>query len=149
MRLVRAASLVSLGYEGRSVEELITVLKQESVKVLVDVRLTPLSRKPGMSKRRLEAALVDAGIGYLHLPALGNPRDNRDLFRSGDPVGHDRFRAVLDDESASRAVDHIAELLDGQVVAVLCFERTHEQCHRHLVAEAVRAAMPSLEVVKV
>lgn len=66
--------------------------------------------------------------------------------RSGDPAGRDRFCAVLADESASRDVDHIAELLDGRVVALLCFERTHEQCHRHLVAEAVREVVPLVVV---
>jgi hypothetical protein len=34
-----------------------------------------------MSKRKLAAALGEAGIGYVHLPALGNPKDNREPFR--------------------------------------------------------------------
>jgi hypothetical protein len=35
-----------------------------------------------MSKRKLAAALADAGIDYMHLPALGNPKDNRQPFRT-------------------------------------------------------------------
>src|SRR5437762_2686204 len=85
-------------------------------------------------------ALAEAGIGYVHLPALGNPKDNRKPFRLGDPASRQRFRARLRDESASRALDHIAGLLDRGAVAVLCFERGHEHCHRHLVAEAVLQA---------
>ncbi len=71
------------------------VLTDADVNVLVDVRLTPLSRKPGMSKRQLADALTAVGVEYLHLPALGNPRDNRDAFRQGDPRGRARFRALL------------------------------------------------------
>lgn len=142
-------SLVSLGYEGRSVGELIHDLRRESVRILVDVRLTPLSRKPGMSKRRLAAALDEAGIAYVHLPALGNPKDNRDPFRAGDPDSRERFRELLSGDVAAQAVDHIAELLDGGAVAVLCFERTHEQCHRHLIVQAVMEAKPTTQLVAI
>ncbi|HEX3811727.1 MAG TPA: DUF488 domain-containing protein [Mycobacteriales bacterium] len=54
--------LVSLGYEGRGIDVLVSQLVEESVTVLVDVRLTPLSRKPGFSKRRLAEALSATGI---------------------------------------------------------------------------------------
>ena len=142
-------TLISLGYEGRSVGDLVDDLLRQSVAILVDVRLTPLSRKPGMSKRKLAAALAEAGIDYVHLPALGNPKDNREPFRAGDPASRRRFRARLRDETASQALEHIAELLEGGAVAVLCFERSHDHCHRHLVAEAVLQARPSVEVVAI
>ena len=141
--------LISLGYEGRSVDELVGDLRRQSVAILVDVRLTPLSCKPGMSKRKLAAALAEAGIDYVHLPALGNPRNNRGPFRTDDPASRQRFRALLHDEIALRALDHIAELLEDGAVAVLCFERSHEHCHRHLVAEAVLEVRPSVELVAI
>jgi uncharacterized protein (DUF488 family) len=142
-------TLISLGYEGRSVAEVLELLSKQSVSVLVDVRLTPLSRKPGMSKRKLAAALHAAGIDYVHLPQLGNPKDNRDPFRMGDPRSRTRFRAQLDHDGPSEALHQIAELLDSGTVAVLCFERDHASCHRHIVAEAVREANPSVELVAV
>jgi uncharacterized protein (DUF488 family) len=141
--------LVSLGYEGRSVSELVDELLLQSVSILVDVRLTPLSRKVGMSKNRLAAALNEAGIGYVHLRALGNPKDNRESFRSGDPASRERFRQLLTDQNALDAIEHIAELLDGGAVAVLCFERSHEHCHRHLVTNAVLETKPSAELVEI
>jgi uncharacterized protein (DUF488 family) len=124
-------------------------LINQSVSVLVDVRLTPVSRKPGMSKRKLSAALSEAGIDYVHLPALGNPKDNRELFRTGDPRSRGRFRALLDKRVAAQARRHNVELLDGGTVAVLCFERDHDCCHRQLVAEAVREVKPSVELVAI
>jgi uncharacterized protein (DUF488 family) len=144
-----AAALVSLGYEGRTADQLIEQLKHEGVDVLVDVRLTPLSRKPGLSKRRLSQALAAVGIRYLHLPALGNPPENRSAFRAGDPMSRRHYRELLELDHATEALKHVAELLDGGTVALLCFERAHESCHRHLVAEALRKSKPSVAVVQV
>jgi uncharacterized protein (DUF488 family) len=143
-----APALVSLGYEGRSAEELIASLQRESVTVLVDVRLTPLSRKPGLSKQRLAQALEVAGIRYVHLRALGNPPDNRSGFRAGDPRSVEHFRDLLRERSAVEALDHVVELLDGETVALLCFERRHEACHRHVVAEELRRANPAVAIVE-
>jgi uncharacterized protein (DUF488 family) len=140
--------LVSLGYEGRTVEELIANLQRESVTVLVDVRLTPLSRKPGMSKRRLTSALDAVGIRYVHMRALGNPKENRAAFRAGDPRSRDDFREVLKDARGAEALRHVAELLDGETVALLCFERDHQTCHRLLVAEELLRTNPAVALVE-
>ena len=45
-------TIVSIGYEQRDVSELIGLLKANGVVTLVDVRLNPISRKKGFSKRR-------------------------------------------------------------------------------------------------
>jgi len=79
----RRGGLVSVGYEGRTSEELLNTLVELGVTTLVDVRLTPLSRKPGLSKTRLSASSDAAGVRYIHLSALGNPKNNRDPFREG------------------------------------------------------------------
>lgn len=139
--------LVSLGYEGRNVDEMIHQLVGAGVSVLVDVRLTPLSRKPGLSKRRLASALADSGIDYVHLRELGNPKDNRDLYRAGDPASRNRFLQLLDTTEAAVALRHIAELMEGGVVALLCFENDHRTCHRQLVGDALVRNIPDLEFV--
>src|SRR4051812_6138525 len=141
--------LVSVGYEGRSVDELVSELVASHVDVLVDVRLTPLSRKRGLSKRLLAAALAEVGIDYVHHRALGNPRDNRTGFRAGDTASVARFRDdVLATADAERAISHVLELLGGAVVALLCFEREHASCHRHLVVEQLGARLPAVSVIE-
>ena len=130
----REPALFSVGYEGRDLEELVALLRHHGVSVLVDVRLNAISRKPGFSKRRLEAALAEAGIGYRHARALGNPKDNREPFHSGDLTsGLRRFRAVLASDDAGLELGHLAELLGTERVAVLCFERDHDRCHRQVI----------------
>ena len=69
MGISRSPQLVSVGYEGREVDDLVSHLLRESVDVLVDVRLTPISRKPGLSKRRLTEALASVGVSYVHFRA--------------------------------------------------------------------------------
>ncbi len=143
----QCASLVSLGYEGRTADELINQMVDAGVSVLVDVRLTPLSRKPGLSKNRLRDALADHGIQYVHLPQLGNPKDNRESFRAGRQSSRDRFRRILHTNDGREALAHVVELLDGEVVALLCFERDHTICHRDIVTEELVKDRPGLSLV--
>jgi uncharacterized protein (DUF488 family) len=143
IRGIAQPGLVSVGYEGRTLDELLDALVAAGVDLLVDVRLTPLSRKPGLSRRRLEAALAERGIGYRHARALGNPKENREPFRRGDVArGRAVFQKLLAQDIATRAVAEIAEAGRRGRVAVLCFERDHESCHRQVVVEQALTQMP-------
>ncbi len=141
--LDRGPALFSVGYEGRDLEGLVGMLSANGVSVLVDVRLNAISRKPGFSKRRLQAALADAGIGYVHSRALGNPRDNRQPFHSGDmKQGLRVFRQVLGSDDAGAELGRLAGLLGQERVAVLCFERDHDRCHRQAIVDTAPAGVP-------
>ncbi|MDT7758984.1 MAG: hypothetical protein QOH27_4882 [Mycobacterium sp.] len=135
-------TLLSIGYEGRTVGDLVAKLVEQHVRVLVDVRLSPLSRKPGLSKNKLSEALTTVGIRYVHYRALGNPKGNRAGFRAGEPESHARYREVLESADATDALAHVCELLDGGVVALLCFEQDHAECHRDIVVRRLLKARP-------
>ena len=141
------ARLLTVGYEGRTPDVLIRELKAHHVTVLVDVRLTPLSRKPGLSKTRLSEALRRHGIRYVHLRALGNPPENRVGLRAGTTSSKVRFRQLLKTKLGAEALQRVADLMDDETVALLCFEREHATCHRRLVAEEIQRDRPALEVV--
>ncbi|MCS5495278.1 DUF488 family protein [Curtobacterium flaccumfaciens] len=139
------SGIIGVGYEGRTIEEFVRGLQSWGVSTLVDVRLTPLSRKPGFSKKRLDAALGQVGIEYLHRPSLGNPKDNRAGFGEYDsPSGREartKYAEVLDSDEAKATVAELAGLAEVTHVAVLCFEASELHCHRKLVLDAVRAAL--------
>lgn len=141
-----ANRLVSVGYEGRRADELIAMLLHERVRTVVDVRLTPISRKPGLSKSKLAAALADAGIDYVHLKELGNPQDNRALFRAGAAAGRDRFAQILGGGDAGRALDTVRRLINDGPVALLCFERDHTTCHREMIVDALCTSRDRISV---
>lgn len=129
-----ARPIFTVGYERRSIDDLISLLLARGVAHVVDVRLTPASRRPDFSKKRLRSALEAAGIAYEHRGALGNPPAIRELYLAGDvELGHKRFREHLEN-GASVALDEFAELLGEETVALLCLERDPQRCHRSVVA---------------
>jgi hypothetical protein len=73
------------------------------------------------------------------LRALGNPRDDREPARSGRrAAGGGHFRELmLQDPDAVRSLDELAEMAHHHEVAVLCFERDHDRCHREVVPEEI------------
>ncbi len=137
--------VIGIGYEGENVDSLVAKLLAWKIAVLVDVRLNAISRKRGFSKRSLSEALDAVGITYVHLPNLGNPKDNREGYgeRHTDVgnVARATFREILTKDSAVSALDEIVRLARVQRVAVFCFEASEHHCHREQVLEAARARL--------
>jgi uncharacterized protein (DUF488 family) len=132
--------LLTIGYEGSTIDDVLTTLKQAHVGLLLDVRALPQSRKPGFSKRQLAAGLDEQGIRYVHLQALGTPKPGRDAARSGHP---ERMEVIFRDHmSGDRPQSELAQaiaLARTERVCLLCFEREPEQCHRRIVANMIAA----------
>jgi uncharacterized protein (DUF488 family) len=53
---------------------------------------------------------------------------------------------VLGGSAAAAALDELAGLLDGRVVALLCYERDPAVCHRSLVTDALADRLPGLPI---
>lgn len=141
------ATIVSIGYEQRSIEQVVDLLKQNRVEVVVDVRLNPISRKRGFSKSSLQLALDAADIKYRHERHLGNPKSNRDPFRRGLETARTRYALHLNNGAYSSYRDVMA-LAQSARIALLCFEREHDNCHRSSILDAARADVPALQVLK-
>jgi len=110
------------------------LLTRNRVEVVVDVRKTPLSRKKGFSKNQLQGALSENGIRYVHVAALGAPKEIRDRLHS-DGTWWEYVKAyekVL--ESRRAELLDLVELASSQRACLLCFERDPSACHRSLVA---------------
>ena len=145
--ICRRPAVVTIGYQSRTVDDVVDALRAADVKVLVDVRLTPLSRKSGLSKNGLAARLRNTGIDYVHLPELGNPRENRDAFRRGDAGAVARYRAVLRMPEGQAALEQLLRLATHQRVALMCFEHDAGECHRSIVADALVEAGTVMQIV--
>ncbi len=138
--------IYSVGYEGMEARTLVDHLTWAGVTLLIDVRLNPVSRKPGWSKRSLQATLEAAGIEYRHERALGNPPDNRDSFRRGDgDEGRRRMREILSNGSGP-ALQRLVDDAAVRRVAVLCVERGARRCHRQVITDMAQELDPSIEV---
>jgi uncharacterized protein (DUF488 family) len=145
-RQLQRIVVYTVGYEGRTVAELLDLLRAAEVTRLVDVRELPLSRRPGLSKTALGGLVAEVGIEYVHVRALGNPKENRDRYRSGDVVGGaEVYRRHLGSNSYEALVD-LAESLDDGVTCLLCVERDHAVCHREVIADGLRGLRVALNV---
>lgn len=129
--------LCTVGYEGRVAAELLALLIDNNIELVVDVRELPLSRKKGFSKSTLSASLDEAGVGYRHMRALGNPKHLRHALKEGlsfDDFADD-FRDIL--AAHMDVIEELGVVATEHRVCLLCFEADAERCHRSIVAECV------------
>jgi uncharacterized protein (DUF488 family) len=136
--------IFTIGYEATTVPDLLATLSRAGVRRVIDVRALPLSRRPGFSKSALRAALIEAGIDYVHLRALGTPAAGRAAARKGDTAGLRRiYAAQLDLPEAIVEGAKMLGLAQEMPSALLCYEREPSICHRSMLLERVA---PTAEV---
>jgi len=130
----RVSGLVTIGYQGVSLEGFLETLKKAGVTLLLDVRELPMSRRTGFSRTPLSQALGAAGIAYRHVRALGTPKRIRHRLRRDRDMK--RFFAEYQQHLATQEalLEDLAQTLSG-CVALMCFERDPAVCHRSVVAE--------------
>ncbi|MBS0315666.1 MAG: DUF488 domain-containing protein [Proteobacteria bacterium] len=126
--------MLTIGYEGASLEDFIATLKAASVTMLLDVRELPISRRKGFSKRALSDALEAEGISYRHERDLGSPKAIRHQLH--EDHDYDQFFGAFTTylKSQRPLLKKLAAELDGRV-ALMCFERDPATCHRSIVAK--------------
>ena len=135
-----ADDLLTIGYEGCTIDQVLSALHDAGVELLIDVRAVPQSRKPGFSKRQLAAGLDERGIRYVHLQGLGTPKPGRDAARAGHPERMDTiFRAHMEGDRAQAELAQATALARTGRLCLLCFEHDPRFCHRRLVAEMITA----------
>lgn len=131
-------TIFTIGYEGSKPSGLFTTLQKNRVTLLIDVRDVPISRKPGFSKTSLAQGLEQAGIGYLHLKGLGDPKAGRVAAREGRFSDFRRiFTAHMLTTAAQQALTEAMLAASKSIACLLCFEQDHTNCHRCIVGESM------------
>jgi uncharacterized protein (DUF488 family) len=130
--------LFTIGYEGTNPCELFSDLRRSGVRLLIDIRDVPISRKRGFSKSALARGLTSVGIEYLHLKGLGDPKPGRIAAREGR---YSDFRAIfgahLLTSTAQEALKEAILAASQTTTCLLCFEHDHTYCHRTIVAHSM------------
>ncbi|QPF85503.1 DUF488 domain-containing protein [Bradyrhizobium genosp. L] len=128
-------TVYTIGYEGTDIDRFVATLKAVGVTLLADVRALPLSRKKGFSKSRLRERIEAEGMQYIHLGALGDPKDGRDAARAGRYADFRRiYRKRLAQAEPQQALEELAALVREKSTCLMCFEREPSECHRLIVA---------------
>ena len=121
-------TIYTLGYSGWTVDDVAALLERLDA-VAVDVRMSPRSRNPAYSGKRLSERLGDR---YRHVRGFGNTN-----YRGGEIVLHDW---------AGGLQETLAILSAGRSVVLMCACADVEVCHRKVVAKRL-AGLEGADVI--
>lgn len=134
------SSIWTIGHSTRPIGEFTDLLRAHAVNLLVDVRTVPQSRhNPQFNAEALAESLREAGLTYLHMPALGGLRKARkDSINDG--WRNTSFRGYADYMQTDEFSSALEELMADsrlQPTAIMCAEAVPWRCHRSLIADAL------------
>ena len=133
----------TIGHSTRTIDEFISLLKENEIKLLVDVRAWPGSKRyPQFNKDALAESLNAHGIGYEHFPELGGKRKSKADSRN-TAWRNASFRGYADYMETEQFQKGIERLLDfaakASPAAIMCAEAVWWRCHRSLISDYLKA----------
>ena len=132
--------IFSIGHSTYTKEEFLKLLVDAGIKVLIDVRAFPGSRKfPHFHKVQMSIWLPEANIDYLHMIELGGRRNKSKTV--GDEVNnawnnrsfHNYADYTLQDDFQI-GLKKLTQQATDKTVAYCCSERHPSRCHRMLIS---------------
>lgn len=156
MRRFLNTTLYTVGYEGKSLDQFLTILKTNGIETLIDVRFSVESQyKPEFSGNLLARELQRNGIKYAHRKEFGVPYEWQNPYKEGAIPFEclDKFYRwnVKKNTDFKAFLDGVKE--NGKT-ALMCYERyataKREQtisCHRSILAAIMQETGEFKEVV--
>ncbi|MCM8799919.1 MAG: DUF488 domain-containing protein [Candidatus Omnitrophica bacterium] len=115
--------IYTLGTSNRSLEEFLEILKNYSIKLIVDVRRFPTSRFEHFKREKLKDYLSEENIKYFYLgDKLGGYRQE----------GYEKYTKTSD---FKRAIEILKELSKKENICIICAEKFPFRCHRRFISE--------------
>jgi len=120
------ARLYTVGHSNHPIATFVGLLTGAGVDLVVDVRTVPHSRRfPRFSKKALDRALADAGVGYRWMgDTLGGLK-----HRSESAT----FEQVANTRAFADALATLQDLAQTATPAIMCAEREPMDCHRTIL----------------
>jgi uncharacterized protein (DUF488 family) len=142
MEELKAEKIIyTIGHSTRKFEEVVEMLRSFQIRMLVDVRSFPGSRKfPEFNKEALEKALPENDISYFHLVNLGGRRKT-DADSQNTAWRNDSFRAYADymETNAFKEAAKRLQLIAEEVkTAYMCSEAVWWRCHRSMISDYLK-----------
>ncbi len=132
----------TIGHSNRSLQGLINLLRGLGVTALVDVRAIPRSgRHPQFNMAALREACQQASVAYhwagrqlggMRPPVAGSPNNMLDGGLRG-------YADYMNTQGFRRGIDQLINLAKHAQVAIMCAERSFQNCHRALIADCLTA----------
>jgi uncharacterized protein (DUF488 family) len=135
--------LWTIGHSTRKIDQFTSLLEENGIKLVVDVRSLPGSKRyPQFNKKALAESLREHGIRYEHLPELGGRRKSRPDSRN-TAWRNASFRGYADymeTEEFHKGVRRLLDLAnDIGPTAIMCAEAVWWRCHRGLISDYMKA----------
>jgi uncharacterized protein (DUF488 family) len=135
--------IFTIGHSTRSIETFISLLEQNGIKLLGDVRSLPGSKLyPQFNKEALAESLSARAIRYEHFPELGGRRkpkpDSRNTaWRNASFRGYADY---METEEFRKGIERLVDLANevGET-AIMCAEAVWWRCHRSLISDYLKA----------
>jgi uncharacterized protein (DUF488 family) len=133
----------SIGHSTRTIDEFISLLSENGIKLLADVRMWPASRRyPQFNKEALVESLSAHEVRYEHFPELGGKRKSKpDSLNTA--WRNASFRGYADYMETKQFQKGIERLLNASAqtgtTAIMCAEAVWWRCHRSLIADYLKA----------
>src|SRR6266550_622743 len=132
----------TIGHSTRAIDEFISLLEENEIKLLVDVRTWPGSKRyPQFNKEALEESLNTHGIHYEHFPELGGKRktkpDSRNTaWRNASFRGYADYMETEQFHKGVERLIHVAAAAGP--IAIMCAEAVWWRCHRSLISDYLK-----------
>lgn len=132
----------TIGHSTHSFDEFVAMLKYYEIKMLVDIRRFPGSRRyPHFNSAVLEASLAEQNLEYLHLENLGGRR-KANLDSKNTAWRHPSFRGYADfmeTETFKEEINKLETIASEHHTSIMCSEAVWWSCHRSMVSDYLKA----------
>lgn len=142
--------LYTMGFAQKNAERFFTLLQDNRVELLIDIRLNNKSQLAGFTKGNDLAYFLKrlCNCAYMHCVEFAPTKEILDAYKKNEISWEqyvERFLPLMDKR---HAVERFLSLATGyDRVCLLCSEPTPEQCHRRLLAEMIAKNAPDITVV--
>ncbi len=140
--------LYTIGFTGKSAEKFFNLLRNSSVKKIIDTRINNVSQLSGFAKGSdLTFFAKEIGkMSYEHKIDFAPTKELLSRYRAKEISWKEyeiEYLNLLDVRKVSQKID-IESLHEN---CLLCSEHTPEKCHRRLLAEYLKNVRNDLEIV--
>lgn len=129
--------LFTIGHSTRTLDEFLSLLKQNEINAVADVRSSPFSRHmPHFNRDALQQSLKTHGIQYVFLgDELGARREEQECYVEGVA----KYELIEKTAAFAEGLERIRKGTSLFRIAMMCAEKDPLTCHRTiLVARALR-----------
>jgi uncharacterized protein (DUF488 family) len=139
----RVLRIWTIGHSTRKIDVFISLLKENGIKLVADVRMYPGSKRyPQFGREALAKSLREAGIRYEHFPKLGGRRKAKPDSKN-TAWRNESFRGYADymeTDDFCKGMERLRDLTEKSgPTAIMCAEAVWWRCHRSLISDYLKA----------